>query len=257
MGKPTVAGMYDYYLGGVHHTAGDREAGDRMLRAMPTLREVTRANRAFLRRAVRYLTAAGIRQFVDIGSGIPTVGNVHEVARAEAPDSRVLYVDVDPEVVALSASLLRGDDRAVAIEADLADPAAILGHPECARLIDPARPTALLMLCLLQWLPDEVVVPSVRTLREAFPGGSFIALSHPVAPPVNDPTAAVGEVYRATGARAATARTRDELVALFGDYVPVEPGLTWVTHWRPDGDPGVPDPVGMPLVVGVARRPER
>ncbi|MDR7327897.1 SAM-dependent methyltransferase [Catenuloplanes sp. NPDC020197] len=139
--------------------------------------------------------------------------------------------DIDPEAVALGAELLRGNDRAAAIRGDLTAPADILAHPERERLIDPAEPTALLMLSVLQFLPDEAVVPAVRTLRDAFPPGSCLALTHPVAPPPDhDPTAAVAEVYRPAGVRTATARTRAELTALFGDYLPVEPGLTWVTH---------------------------
>lgn len=250
-----MARMYDYYLGGAHHTEADRLAGDRMLEAIPTLREIARANRAFLARVVRYLAGAGVRQFLDIGSGIPATSNVHEVAQAAAPGSHTLYVDLDPEAVALSNTLLRGNEDAAAIQADLAAPAAILEHPEFARLIDPAQPTALLFLSVLQFLPDEDVVPSVRTLRDALAPGSFLALTHPVAPPEHDPTAAVGAVYGPLGTRAATARTRAQLTALFGDYVPVDPGLSWVTHWRPAGDPGRADPVAMPLVAGLARKP--
>ncbi|WP_033344178.1 SAM-dependent methyltransferase [Catenuloplanes japonicus] len=255
MDKPSVARMYDYYLGGQHHTAVDREAGDRMLEAIPTLRQIAHANRAFLRRVVGHLAAAGVRQFLDIGSGIPASGNVHEVAQAVAPGSHTLYVDLDPEAVALSNTLLRGNEDAAAIQADLATPADILDHPECERLIDPAKPTALLFLSVLQFAPDEDVVPAVRTLRDALAPGSYLALTHPVAPPEDDPSAAIRTVYQPTGTRTVGARSHAQLLALFGDYVPVAPGLVPVTHWHPDGDPGEADPRAMPMVAGLARKP--
>ncbi|WP_305788672.1 SAM-dependent methyltransferase [Symbioplanes lichenis] len=250
MSQPSVARMYDFYLGGEHHTAADRAAGEQILRAVPNIREIARANRAFLGRAVRHLTAAGIRQFLDIGSGIPASGNVHEVA----PGARVLYVDVDAEAVAYSNELLRGNDNALAVQADLAAPSDILGHPDYARLLDPDEPTALLFLSVLQFVPDEVAVPAVRTLREALPVGSYLALTHPVVPPDDARAAPIEAVYRQTNARATAPRTAGQLAALAGDYRPVEPGLTWVTHWRPAGDPGPADPVGMPMMAGVFRR---
>jgi SAM-dependent methyltransferase len=247
--------MYDFYLGGSNHTDADRIAGEQMLETMPTVKEIARANRAFLARVVRHLTTAGIRQFLDVGSGIPTAGNVHEIAQAASPDSRVLYVDIDAEAVAHSNELLRGNDHAAAIQADLATPAAILDHPERERLLDLSRPTALLFMSVLQFIPDEAVNPGVGTLRDALAPGSYLALSHPVVDPGDERAAAIGAIYRPTNARTAVPRSRKQLASLFGDYRPIDPGLTWVTHWRPDTDPGPADPVGMPMVVGVARKP--
>lgn len=256
MDKPSMARMYDYYLGGTHHREVDRLAGDRMLAAIPTMRDIARANRAFLGRAVRHLAGLGVRQFLDVGSGIPTAGNVHEIVAREAPGGHVLYVDLDADAVAYSNEILHDNDDAAAIQADLASPRDILDHPERERLIDLDRPVALLMMSMLQFLPDETVVPAVATLRDALPSGSCLALSHPNVEGVrDDPSGHVSTVYRGTNAATTTPRTRAEISNLFGDFMLLDPGLTWVTHWRPDNDPGPADPDAIPMVAGVGRRP--
>src|SRR5688572_15286219 len=145
-GKPaTAARIYDYYLGGVHNFSADRAAAQQVTSVFPFIPTAARANRAFLGRAVRVLVAAGVRQFLDIGSGIPTVGNVHEIAQAVAPDARVAYVDIDPVAVSEGQELLAGNDRAVALLGDLRDPQAVLAHPGVRRLLDFGQPTALLL----------------------------------------------------------------------------------------------------------------
>src|SRR3954462_5904574 len=153
--KPaTSARIYDYVLGGVHNFPADRAAAQALIQAAPTIPGIARANRAFLRRAVRFLGEAGVRQFLDIGSGIPTAGNVHQVAES-VPDARVAYVDIDPVAVAASLELLEGNDRATAIRADPRDTRAILEHPQLKRLIDFDQPVAVLLVSMLHFVDDE------------------------------------------------------------------------------------------------------
>ncbi len=152
---PNPARMYDYILGGNHNTEADRIAAERARAIYPDMPLVFRANRAFLRRAILYLIEQGIDQFLDVGSGIPTVGNVHEIAQYANPDAHVVYVDVDPVATALSAAVLGGNAQATVIQADARDPAAILAHPETRRLLDFDRPVALLLVSMLLFVPDD------------------------------------------------------------------------------------------------------
>ena len=153
--KPSVARVYDYALGGVHSFAVDREFLRAVEAMLPDVRAVCRANRAFLHRAVRVLVEVGIRQFLDIGSGIPTAGNVHEIAQQAAPEARVVYVDIDPVAVAHSRLILAGNDRAAAIQEDLRHPEAIIGHPATQRLLDFDQPVGLILGVVLSVIPDE------------------------------------------------------------------------------------------------------
>src|SRR5689334_4703998 len=152
--RPSPVRMYDYYLGGSHNFAADRAAAEQVMAAIPNVREIAAANRAFLRDAVVYLLGQGIRQFLDIGSGIPTVGNVHEIARRVDPPARVLYVDTDPVAVAHSQQILTGNPDARAIAGDLTQPGAILDHPDFRSTVDIGRPVGLLLLSMLQFVPD-------------------------------------------------------------------------------------------------------
>jgi hypothetical protein len=256
MESPSMARMYDYFLGGTHHTAADRMAAEQILAVMPALPLIARANRAFLTRAVRELVGLGVRQFLDVGSGIPTAGNVHEIAQELAPGSRVVYVDVDPEAVAHSNEILSGNEDAAAIQADLGVPDDILGHPEVDRLLDFERPVALLLMSVLQFVPDEDAVPGVRALREALPAGSYLGLTHIAAEAVTPgPRTTVDSVYQASNAATTTPRTRAGITEFFGGWPLLEPGLVWAPQWRPGGDPGPVDPAAMPILAGVARRP--
>src|SRR4051812_38231760 len=153
--RANVARVYDYLLGGTHNFTVDQDAARTLTAIDPGMRDAAKANRAFLGRAVRFLADAGIRQFLDIGSGVPTQGNVHEVAREVAPDSRVVYVDTDPVAIAHSKSILAEDDRATVIEGDLRDPGSILGHPEVDRLIDFDQPVGLLLVSVLHFIRDD------------------------------------------------------------------------------------------------------
>jgi SAM-dependent methyltransferase len=234
--RPSVARMYDYYLGGSHNFAADRAAARAMVTAVPEAPLMAQANRAFLRRAVQFLAEAGIRQFLDIGSGIPTVGNVHEIAQRIEPESRVVYVDVDPVAVAHSQEILSGNDRATVIQEDLRRPEAILRHPEVTRLLDFTQPVAVMVVAVLHFIPyadrpEEVL----RTLRQALVPGSYLVMSQ-ACDEGRDETGERAEaerVYRRTDNQL-WIRSRAELVGLFDGFTLVDPGVVWVPQWRPE-----------------------
>jgi SAM-dependent methyltransferase len=228
--------MYDYWLGGWHNFAVDREAANRMAEAMPDVPAIAQANRAFLGRSIRWLVAHGVRQFLDIGSGIPTVGNVHEIAQRDGPESRVVYVDIDPVAVSHSQRFLAGNDRAAAIAADLRRPLEILAHPLLHRTLDLDRPVALLMLSMLHFLPDsDDPHRAVAELRDALAPGSYLVISHAVAEAIEPAAQArAREIYRTTATRGGAARSRPEIERFFGDYELVEPGLVWLPLWHPE-----------------------
>jgi S-adenosyl methyltransferase len=224
--RANVARVYDYMLGGTHNFTVDRDAARTLTAIVPTARDGARANRAFLGRAVRFLAEAGIRQFLDIGSGVPTQGNVHEVARSIAPESRVVYVEIDPVAIAHSKSILAGDDRATVIKADLREPEAILGHPDVGRLIDFEQPVGLLLVSVLPFIRDEEQPGElVKRLARPLVSGSYLAISHATfdgQPP--SAAEAVRRVYtRATAP--VKLRGRAEVGRFFDGFDLVEPGL--------------------------------
>jgi hypothetical protein len=238
--RPSAARMYDYYLGGNHNFAADREAARQVFAVIPDVAVGAQANRAFLRRAVRFLVDSGVRQFLDIGSGIPTLGNVHEIAQQANPDARVVYVDIDPVAVAHSRQLLADNDLATAIQEDARHPDRILSHPEVRALIDVSEPVAIMMVAMLHFVSDaEDPQGMLRTLREAVPSGSYLVLSHGTSDSRPRDGAAGQQVYQRTGSPL-TLRTRAELTALFEGFPLVPPGVVWVPQWRPDS----PDEVG-------------
>jgi len=200
--KPHPARMYNAYLGGNDNYPADRAAVRQIVRDFPEVPAIALANRAFLQRAVRFLAAeAGIRQFIDIGTGIPSAGNVHEVAGRAAPDARVVYVDNDPIVHVHANALLTGSGTTGIVLADLRDPAAIVAHPQLRELIDFSRPVALLLVAILHFIRDEEdPAEIVATLRDALPAGSYLALSHGTLdfhPPGDADQAAAGSQNRA------------------------------------------------------------
>lgn len=248
------ARVYDYLIGGKDHFAADREAGDQMAAALPNVVSGSRMNRAFLARAVRFLvTECGIRQFLDIGTGIPAANNTHEVAQAIAPETRIVYVDNDPIVLAHARALLTGgSEGAVAyLDADLRRPDDIL-H-DAARTLDLHQPVALMMLMVLHMVPDaDEPRQIVGRLLGALPAGSYLALSHP---PSDILPAGVAEVQRRfnerLGARASmTARSRDEVARFFDGLEIVEPGLVQVHQWRPDSEVDPDAPASIWCAVG-------
>jgi len=258
--KAHPARMYDYLLGGKDHFKADRDAIAGLLRAVPTARTGARENRAFLGRAVRYLVAeAGIRQFLDIGTGLPTANNVHEVAQSIAPESRIVYVDNDPIVLSHARALLTSHPagRTAFIEADLHDPDALLRHPEVREALDFGQPVALMLVAVLHFFPDdEDPAKIVSTLREALSPGSYLAASHTTAD-FNDPAAAadaVHAVHRA-GLRFQP-RTAEEFTRLaFAGLQIVEPGVVPVSEWHREPGNLRPLPTEVGYYGGVARKP--
>ena len=241
---PNPARIYDYLLGGKDNYLADREVAEQVVAIAPVARDVVRDNRAFLRRAVRFLTReAGIRQFIDLGSGLPTQGNVHEIAQSIAPDARVVYVDSDAMVVTHSRALLAGDN-ALAIQADLREPDAILGHPEVRELIDFDQPVALLLVAILHFIPDDQdPLGIVARFRDALPTGSYLAISHgtrdiPVRPDMSAAEMAemgkrVERLYQLTTASIVT-RTGEQVERFFDGFDLLDPGLVEIQLWRPD-----------------------
>lgn len=232
--QPSGARVYDYYLGGSHNFAVDRIMARQAIEMWPDLPQIMQANRAFLRRATRYLVSRGITQFLDIGSGIPTVGNVHEVAQAAAPESRVVYVDIDPVAVAHSRAILAGNDRADIVQADLADVEAILTDPRATRLLDLTQPIGVLMVALLHFVPDEAEPAKiVARYRDLMAPGSYLALSHASYDGRPDLVNSHAALYRRT-ATPMTMRSRAQIEALLEGFEVVPPGVVYLPLWRPE-----------------------
>ncbi len=235
--RPSVARLYDYFLGGHHNFAADRELGRRLLQAEPNARYIAAENRAFLGRAVRYLLGAGVRQFVDLGSGIPTQENVHEIAQRGDPGARVVYVDNDPVAVAHSKHILSGDPLTTVIGADLRDPEAVLGHPDVAALVDFSQPVGLLMVTVLHFVPDsDDPAAIVGRFARALTPGSFLVISHVTHEAAPGKAAEIQDLYKNTSAAVHT-RTNAEIARFFAGFDLVEPGLVYLPAWRPDGPP--------------------
>ncbi|MCR3748083.1 SAM-dependent methyltransferase [Lentzea californiensis] len=255
---PSAARVYDYLLGGAHNFAVDRLMGDKAEQMMPNSRNAARLNRAFLRRAVRFMTEQGVRQFLDIGSGIPTVANVHEVAQEEHPSCRVMYVDRDPVAVAHGELIIAGNDRVGVLQADMRDPDSILNSGEVNRLLDFGQPIGLLMLFMVHWVPDEADPQSLlKRYREALPSGSYLAISHMAGDHVNDDARSVTDRMAKAGGGDVTYRDRAEVESFFGDFELVEPGLVKFAEWRPSGPGDVSDDPAVNRIAfaGVGRKP--
>ncbi|WP_030899706.1 SAM-dependent methyltransferase [Streptomyces sp. NRRL F-5126] len=233
--KPHPARIYDYLLGGKNNYELDREAGDQLVDAAPEVRVGVQANRAFLRRAVRYVVSSGVRQILDIGTGLPTSPNVHETAHEVVPDVRVAYVDNDP-IVNTYANALLSDSGATGVAlGDLREPAAVLDDPEVRRLIDFDQPVGLLLIAVLHFLTDaEDPAGVVATLRDALPAGSFLVLSHATGD-FADRSEAQAVYTRATATL--NLRPHSEVERFFDGFELVGPGLVQVPFWRPDATP--------------------
>lgn len=229
---PNVARIYDYLLGGKDHYASDRQAAMELMMAVPDIAMVCRHNRRFLQRAVRFMAEAGIRQFIDIGTGLPTQGNVHEIAQDIEPDARVLYVDNDPVVVSHAQALLVKAPTVVAINRDLRDPQQIIQHPAFQALIDLDKPLAVLLVAILHFIPDDDdPYGIVEELKAAMPAGSYLAISHATGDNVPaEVTDQVREVYDRANAPAAP-RTRAGIMRFFEGLEMIEPRLVNVNAW--------------------------
>ncbi|MCF4136002.1 SAM-dependent methyltransferase [Streptomyces sp. Tue 6430] len=253
---PSVSRIYDYYLGGSHNFEVDREAARRAMEFMPGLPKIMQANRAFMRRAVRYAADSGITQFLDVGSGIPTFGNVHEVAQAARPGARVVYVDHDPVAVAHSQVVLGENPDAGVVAADLLKPREILTSPQVEQLIDLERPVALLLVAILHFVEDtDDPYAAVAELSAALAPGSLLVLTHAsyegIPLPQGRAEGAV-DVYKDIR-NPLVMRSRDEIARFFEGYDMVEPGLVPMPNWRPETAPEDEDPYAFSGFAGVGR----
>ena len=239
--RPSAARMYDYYLGGSHNFAVDRQVAQEAMKALPDLPLIMQANRAFLRRSVRYLLDQGVRQFIDVGSGIPTVGNVHEVVHEFDPSRRVLYVDIDPIAVTHSRAILADNASAAVIHADLLRPEQILEHPDLRALIDLDQPVAVLINAVFHFVSDEESPGAILArFLDALAPGSYLSISHASYIGGEEKITEAAEVYQRSRIPM-TFRSKDEVTELFKGWSLVDPGVQLIPHWRPDPDEPVDD----------------
>jgi S-adenosyl methyltransferase len=253
---PSAARVYDYLLGGKDNYPADRALAEWIIVQLPNARLAARWNRAFLRRVVRYLVGeAGIRQIIDVGAGLPTVGNTHEIALQACPQARVVYVDHDPVVLAHARDMLHNVPGTTIIGQDLTEPEQILTDPLLRELISFRQPVALLFLLTLEFVADEDdPAELIARLLAPFPSGSYVAISHPTADEVPEVSALERVFSEAT--EQACVRSRAAIRALVAGLEIVEPGLVWAPEWRPD--PGEPVPANAAesyCCVVVARKP--
>ncbi|HEX3783178.1 MAG TPA: SAM-dependent methyltransferase [Pseudonocardiaceae bacterium] len=253
--KPSVARVYDVHLGGAHNFAVDREVAAELARIMPDLPALFRANRSFLRRAVRVLVDSGITQFLDLGSGIPTAGNVHEIAQSANPDCRVVYVDIDPVAVAHSRRILADNPTAEALGADLRRPEEILGHPVVGELLDLDKPVAVLLVAALNFVADEDEPGEIigRYLGQV-PAGSCLVLSHPthgtLAPQQSH---AAAELYT-RDVDNVYIRDRGQIEQWLTGLDLLDPGLVFINAWRPEVLQDAQEASRWPQLCCVARK---
>jgi hypothetical protein len=252
--RPNAARVYDVYLGGAHNFQIDREFAKRAKELLPEVISLARMNRAFLQRAVRELARSGVDQFLDLGSGIPTVGNVHEIAQRINPQARVVYVDNEAVAVAHSALILEGNERAGVVNADVREPDQVLDAEVTRRLLDFSRPVAVIMCTIMHFVPDEDDPERVvHAYRDAIAPGSYLAISHAT----SDNRTDVGEIsasYRNT-ANPVTLRPRSRIERFFDGFELLEPGLVFTPQWRPDHPTDIGDhPERSGVYAGVGRK---
>ncbi|MPZ25891.1 MAG: hypothetical protein GEV12_05430 [Micromonosporaceae bacterium] len=256
---PSPARVYDYSLGGSHNFEVDRAFAEKVFEFVPWVPNINRLNRSFLWRVVSFYLDQGIRQFLDLGSGIPTVGNVHEVAQRRVPDARVVYVDYEPLAYHHAQSLLADNPYATIIQADVRDPEAILEHPQTRELLDFSQPLGLLMVGVLLFIgPDDRPAELVNTYRRRLAPGSLLAISHlcdEQAPPQLRAQVAAAVAAYEQASEQLHVRTRDEMVSWFDGMALVDPGVVFLPDWRPESREEADD-VARPLGYGgVARQP--
>jgi hypothetical protein len=273
--RPSAARVYDFVLGGTANWAVDREFGRQLLDRLPLVQYMAVANRMFLNRVVRHLSGLGVRQFLDIGAGVPTAGNTHQVADEIAPDSRVVYVDNEAVAVAHAEILLNreGDpDRHAVINADLREPDELWKQAFDTGLLDPAEPLGLLMIAVLHFHHagpngDDIGADAVARYRELLPPGSYLAISHAtqdgIAAEVAPGFAEISKMYDANVSSRTNFRSRAEIGSLFGDFDLLDPGMVWTPEWHPeDAGPNAPfiefpTPSHAVVWAGVGRKPSR
>jgi len=253
--RPSGARVYDYYLGGTHNFAADRQAAAVALAVMPDLPAVLRTGRAFLRRAVAAAASAGLDQFLDLGAGIPAPGSVPEVARAVRPDCRIVSVDLDPVAVVHARRVAADDPGRVAVLADLTDADEVLAAPGVRETLDFARPVCLLAVAVAHFVPDtERLGRALERYREAVAPGSWLVMSHACDEGDAPQTRQILRIYNETTSPMML-RSRDEFRALFGDWALLPPGVTTAADWRPGADDAADRPGCGEIVVGVAVKP--
>jgi SAM-dependent methyltransferase len=254
---PSVSRIYDYYLGGSHNFEVDREAARRAMEFIPGLPKVMQANRAVMRRTVRHALSEGVTQFLDIGSGIPTFGNVHEVAQAAEPTARVVYVDHDPVAVAHSRAVLEGNELTAVVAADLRKPRDIINSAEVGQLLDLARPVALLLVAVLHFIEDaDDPYAAVAELRDSLAPGSMLIVTHASytgVPVTAERAGGVVDVYQQIKSPLVM-RSRAEVARFFEGYEMVEPGLVPMAQWRPENPVAQEDPYAFSGFAGVGRK---
>jgi hypothetical protein len=252
--RPNAARVYDYLLGGMANFAKDREFADRLLEIVPEAATAARLNRAYLRRAVTFCLDNGIRQFLDIGSGIPTAGCVHEIAQRVEPSAKVVYVDIEPVAVAHTELMLAGHDNADVVRANLVDPDAVLSAAATHRLLTFDEPIAVLMVAVLHFLDDDAAArTAVTRYVDAMAPGSYLVLSHVAA----DDSAEQSEartLYQKS-ATPVTSRTREQFTTFFAGTEIQEPGVVWLPQWRPETPDDATDPEQSKGFAGIGRKP--
>lgn len=262
LNKPSAARCYDYYLGGSAHLEIDRQFAEKVLQRAPFVRDFARTNRAFLQRAVAWLSDQGIDQFLDIGSGIPTVGNVHEIALQRNPDARTVYVDFEPVAVQHARAILDGSDpqrvRTDILQADMRDYSTILDSPITRGLIDFSRPVGLLIVATMHFLgPGDDATTLMKHYHDALVPGSYLVMSHLTADGVPEHMLAKAIELERLYARTPTPgyeRSRIEFTALFDGFDLVEPGVVWAPEWHPESEYNGA-PAETATVVGVGTKP--
>jgi SAM-dependent methyltransferase len=230
--RPSAARVYDYYLGGAHNFAVDREMAEQAIAMWPELPLIMQANRAFLRRAVQFCVRRGVNQFLDLGSGIPTVGNVHEVAHDADPRSHVVYVDNDPIAVTYSRTILDDDKRTAVVQEDLRRPHEVLDQVRATGLLDFTRPVAVMTVAVLHFVQDDPA-EVIAAYRDAVPPGSYLVVSHATQDGQDVQADEHSDLYRRRTATPMTMRSKAEVEALFEGYELVEPGVVHLPLWRP------------------------
>ncbi len=255
LARPNAARMYDYYLGGSTNVAVDRAAAEELIRSLPDTVFSARANRSFMGRVVRFLSEQGVDQFLDLGSGIPTVGNVHEIAQQVNPEARVAYVDIEPVAVSYAQKLLRGEQQVTITKADIRRPSTVLTAPGVAGLLDFSRPVAVLAIAILHAMSDaDRPLEFLAEYRAACVPGSYLAISH-----ISSQTWQPQEITHILRVYARTPtpvldRTPAEILRFMDGYELVEPGLVLVPKWRPDDKPTDEDAARSNFYGAVGRR---
>jgi hypothetical protein len=253
---PSAARVYDYFLGGKDNFACDRQVADELVRIAPEMPAMAKANRAFLVRAVRFMAEQGITQFLDIGTGLPTQNNVHQIVQAIVPDARVAYVDNDPLVLVHARALLADNPQTIVVDADLRQPDSLLADPDLRRVIDFDQPLAVNLVGILYFLTEEdQPFDVVRRLRDAMAPGSYLALSHVVSDDRLIELTQATALYRtALNREGSGLRTREQVTSFFDGLDLVEPGLVHTQDWRPDADTPLNADVPKWILGGVARK---